>query len=65
MSRTKHHRTQKFQHRGEDLWSRRGKTGGLYSYSAISKRLSLAKERAMEKHQLIAELSNEKELKIS
>jgi len=59
MSRTKHHRTQKNQHSGEDLWSRRANTGGHYMYSAIGKRLSLAKERAMEKQQLIAELGDD------
>ena len=44
MSRTRHHRSQRDQHRGDDLWSRRPCAGTLYT--AYNKRLSIRKERA-------------------
>lgn len=56
MSRTKHHRNQKRQHIGQDLWSRRGPT---LTYSAISKFLSKRMERARLKRQLRKEMEDE------
>ena len=44
MSRTKHHRGQKNQHLGEDLWSRRPCAGK--SYNTYNKWLTRKKERA-------------------
>ncbi len=47
MSRTNHHRSQKSQHLGEDLWSRR--IGGCLSYSAYNKKLTRRTERRRNK----------------
>jgi len=44
MSRTRHHRRQRTQHMGEDLWSRRPCAGK--SYNTYNKRLTCRKERA-------------------
>jgi len=44
MSRTRHHRSQKTQHCGKDLWSRRPCAG--MTYDAYNKRLTRRKERA-------------------
>lgn len=54
MSRTKHHRNQKHQHMGEDLWSRRAGMGN-YSYCAYGKRLTIRKERNQVKRIIIDE----------
>jgi len=43
MSRTRHHRSQKRQHIGEDLWSKRGYS---FPYSSVGKWLSKRAERA-------------------
>jgi len=43
MSRTHHHRNQKRQHVGEDLWSKRGYS---FPYSSVGKWLSKRAERA-------------------
>jgi len=51
MSRTNHHRSQKCQHLGEDLWSRR--IGGHLSYCAYNKKLTRRTERR--KHKKIIE----------
>lgn len=45
MSRTNHHRSQKRQHCGEDLWSRRAGMGRC-AYTTYNKRLTCKKERA-------------------
>ena len=50
MSRTKHHRDQKNQHLGQDLWSRRPCAGACYN--AYNKWLTRKKERAAE-HEII------------
>lgn len=44
MSNTYHHRSQKRQHNGHDLWSRR--PCSQYSYSAENKKLTRQIERA-------------------
>jgi hypothetical protein len=44
MSRASHHRDQKNQHRGQDLWSRRPCAGACYT--AYNKWLTRRKERA-------------------
>ena len=44
MSRTSHHRDQKNQHVGQDLWSRRPCAGACYT--AYNKWLTRRKERA-------------------
>ena len=44
MSRTSHHRGQKNQHAGQDLWSRRPCAGACYT--AYNKWLTRRKERA-------------------
>jgi len=44
MSRTRHHREQRKQHMGDDLWSRRPCAGK--SYNTYNKRLTRRKERA-------------------
>jgi len=49
MSRTNHHRGQKHQHCGDDLWSRRPCAGRLYS--AYNKWLTRKKERAAKRSQ--------------
>jgi len=46
MSRTSHHRDQKNQHAGQDLWSRRPCAGACYT--AYNKWLTRRKERAAE-----------------
>ena len=46
MSRTRHHKEQRKQHMGDDLWSRRPCAGK--SYSTYNKRLTARKERAAE-----------------
>jgi hypothetical protein len=58
MSRTKHHRTQKYQHCGEDLWSRRAGMG-YCSYTTYNKWLTRRKERAAVKHEIIEKLNEE------
>jgi hypothetical protein len=55
MSRTKHHRTQKYQHCGEDFWSRRVGMGYCI-YTTFNKRLTIRKERMEEKELVIREL---------
>ena len=45
MSRTHHHKEQKKQHQGQDLWSRRPMS--QESYCTINKKLCRQKERAM------------------
>ena len=47
MSRTKHHRNQRDQHKGDDLWSRRPCAGACYS--TYNKWLTRRKERAQER----------------
>lgn len=47
MSRTRHHRNQRHQHIGEDLWSRRAGMGHT-SYCTVAKRMTIEKERAEE-----------------
>jgi hypothetical protein len=54
MSRTSHHRDQKNQHRGHDLWSRRPCAGA--SYTAYNKWLTRRKERAAENAKIQQEL---------
>ena len=49
MSRTKHHRNQKKQHQGRDLWSRRPLAS--QSYCTENKLMCRQKERAMAKQQ--------------
>ena len=44
MSRTRHHKEQRKQHMGHDLWSRR--PCGRESYTTYNKRLTRRKERA-------------------
>jgi len=51
MSRTKHHKEQKNQHIGEDLWSRRAGMGHA-AYNAFNKWLTRRIERAMGKQEL-------------
>ena len=55
MSRTKHHRNQKWRHCGEDFWSRRAGMG----HSAVcteNKRLTIERERMEQKELIIKEL---------
>ena len=44
LSRTNHHKSQKDQHRGDDLWSRRPCAG--MSYTTYNKQLTRKRERA-------------------
>lgn len=50
MSRTNHHRAQKYQHCGEDLWSRRPNSGACYKKSAReeTKRRERQRDRRIE-----------------
>ena len=57
MSRTKHHRNQKHQHNGHDLWSRRADMAGC-SYNTYNKRLTIRKERNQVKRIIIDEQNN-------
>ena len=52
MSKTYHHKNQRHQHNGEDLWSRRAEMGDQ-SYTTYNKRLTTRKERG-ERKRLIA-----------
>jgi hypothetical protein len=56
VSRTKHHRSQKNQHGGHDLWSRRPCAG--MSYSAYNKQLTRKRERAAEPEIIQKEISD-------
>lgn len=55
MSRTKHHRSQKQQHCGEDLWSRRAGMGRC-SYTTFNKRLTNRVERAAKRRDIAKEV---------
>ena len=55
MSRTEHHKNQKRQHAGEDLWSRRAGMGH-YPRTTYGKRLTIRKERTAEKPIILREL---------
>lgn len=57
MSRTHHHKAQKKQHLGHDLWSRRPCAGSCYN--AYNKWLTRRKERAAERQILARELEAE------
>lgn len=50
MSRTRHHKDQKNQHLGQDLWSRRPCAGRCYN--AYNKWLTRKKERAAKKAEI-------------
>ena len=53
MSRTRHHKDQKRQHLGHDLWSRRPCAGR--SYNAYNKRLTRRRERADKQREISQE----------
>ena len=50
MSRTRHHRSQKYQNCGHDLWSRRPNSGASYSKASrfITKRKERQRDRELE-----------------
>lgn len=59
MSRTKHHKEQKRQHLGQDLWSPRAGMEGK-AYCAYNKKLTRQRERAQERQLLTRIDTNER-----
>ena len=55
VSGTKHHRKQKHQHCGEDLWSKRPCSGN--AYNAYNKKLTRQTERAMRKQIILNDMN--------
>jgi hypothetical protein len=57
VARTKHHRSQKSQHIGEDFWSKRAGMGHA-AYCTTNKRITVRKERMEKKELLLKEIDN-------